>query len=338
MELKENNTYFEIDSANRLSRINYAFNAYMKIAWQAFISGVPILDLIRTQFPFILPDSKLPNSLTIDFTNHCNIKCIYCANPKATWEKGYMDDVVFSKLLNNIKQYKIKRARIVGYGESTIHPNFKNYTKELAQNLKFLSLVTNGQWKDDTITQAILHAPVDLIELSVDAGGKEAYEASKIGASFERLKHNLRTLINERNKMRSKSIINIRLNLRPSQKLNEKKFLGYWKKYSDIVMPQYLLKYTNDLENNDLYTSKYFTNTSYPKCNRIFKDLVISWNGDVPLCSETVNNPTKNFIISNIKKDNIESIWNNLTAKSYRMGHRYRKISLIPLCRGCRGF
>lgn len=327
-----------INGTNRLAKIVLAYRAYGKIFWRALRKRVPLTDLIRTQYPFILPEPKRPPSITLEFTNHCNLSCVYCVRPIEWWPRGYMSAETFAKFVKDVKELDIPRVRVVGNGESTLHPNFPHFIRELKKVVRFLSVLTNGQWRSEEVIYAMLEAPVDLIEISIDAGGERVYEKSRVHGDYDKLLHNLRFLRDKKEELRAQSLINIRLLMRPSQKGIEKKETGRWRAYADSVMPQYLVTQPLGYE-KDLYVPIHQSRQSYPRCNLLLKSLFVHWNGDVPLCNDVINRiHPRDLIVGNINQDSLKIIWNHPLEKQYRHAHRHRKFEQIPVCNGCRGY
>jgi MoaA/NifB/PqqE/SkfB family radical SAM enzyme len=326
------------DNSNRFARILYRYNSYRKIFFESAKKGVPILDLLRAQFPFHFSDSETPPIVAIEFTNYCNLKCPYCTSPLGLRERGYMSDNLFAKVINDLKKIKTNRIQLVGNGESTLHPNFEYFITELGKTGKYISIVTNGQWLNKEIPNQILNAKVDLIEISIDMGGKENYENSRINGKYEKLIENLIALKSLKESLNAKTIINIRLMVRPSQQNEYQTELKFWQQYADRVMPQYLTKINNTAYSTDLFTPLQSQNNTYPKCSMPFKHLEIKWTGEVLMCYYTqyqIGN--KGLVIGNINSNSILELWNCKIMKQYREAHRKRINSNMPACKGCPG-
>jgi len=327
------------DNSNRIAKILYRIKPYRTISWHVFKKGVPFTEIVRTQFPFMLPNANKPSALAVEFTNCCNINCIYCNNSKITRPRGFMSNETFSRLFQNIKEMNVNRV-IVGGGEPTLHSEFACFTSKLAKSAKFLSIVTSGQWIRKEIPYEMLKAPFDLIEISVDAGSKENYEKSRRGASFDKLFNNLKLLLNAKKKLDASSLINIRLMLRPSQKIIKKQQIKYWSQFADIIMPQYIvkIKYVDYFE--DIYFPIQHKTQAYPKCSILFKEMTVQWNGDIPLCGRSGNqiDSSLRFIVDNINENSISNIWNGKVFRQYRHGHKKRELDKIQACKGCEGY
>jgi len=106
-----------------------------------------------------------------------------------------MQRETFERFLEGIKQLRVSRVNVVGNGESTLHPEFTSFIRELGRSVPYVLVLTNGQWKrPKDIINAVLEAPVSVVGVSVDGGDKEGYEKSRLGGHFERLLENLTLL------------------------------------------------------------------------------------------------------------------------------------------------
>jgi radical SAM protein with 4Fe4S-binding SPASM domain len=138
--------------------------------------------------------------------------------------------------------------------------------------------------------------------------------------------------------LRSQTITNIRLMLRPSERTVEKQLVAFWKNYADTVMPQYVVELKHLAYKEDVYTPTQFHNLSYPKCGDPFKSLDVDWNGNLPLCSHSVQQiGAPGLILGNVMTDMLGDLWNGNVMSQYREGHYKREASKMPICKGCMG-
>ena len=338
---KKNNSdsgaaYF--DDSNRVARIFYRLSSYNQIFWSSINKGIPAIDLLRSQFPYSFKDAIEPPIVALELTNYCNLKCPYCTNVLGQRTKGFMSNAVFERLLTDLNALRPNRIQLVGNGESTLHPRFGEYITKLADTGKYVSLVTNGQWVKESIAEEVLSAPLDLIEFSIDAGGKEGYELSRINGSFEVLLANLNRLKELKRKFMSKTMINIRVMLRPSQKESFMKESAFWKQYADRVMPQYINKINNTEYQDDVFIPIQKNTGEFPKCSMPFKHLEIKYTGQVLMCYYTLYQVgVPGLVIGNVLETTIKDLWNCQIMKDYRMAHRNRLKEKMPVCKGCPG-
>lgn len=338
VERNENKTHF-FDNSNRVARIFYRLSAYRRLSWHMLRNGVSVGDIVRSQFPLIDPDPQAPVELSLEFTNHCNLRCVYCTSPLGLRKKGFMEKDTLKKVAEGIDELGVKRVRIVGNGESTLHPEFGWMLRELCAVTPFVSVLTNGQWRRSQETiKAMLDAPVSMVEFSVDAVTKGGYERSRVGGRFERLLGNLDRLNAARASSASRIMTNIRVMMRPSERPHEKEIMAFWKDYADTVMPQYVVGRQFLPYDDDIYEAVQADEQSYPNCASPFKSFGVQWDGDVPLCSLSAQQiGAPGLILGNVATSTLSELWQGATIEQYREGHRTRDCSKMEICQGCTG-
>lgn len=325
------------NNANRVARILFRLSSYARISAHMIRSGAPVIDIIRSQFPLVTPCPAYPVLITVELTNHCNVRCVYCTNPLGLRERGYMTDGTFTTFIEGIKRLKINRVRVVGNGEPTLHPEFAGYIKRIARAGPYLQVLSNGQWRDpQRIIRALLDAPANLIEVTVEGTSRDRYERSSVGAGFERLLQNLSLLKREKEAAGSRAIINLRVMVRPSDRHREKEIKRFWKKYGDTVMLQNLVVQKGLESVEDLYRPVQFDDQSYPVCALPFNAMGVNWNGDAPLCYNSIlQYEPPGLILGNLGDTGLADIWNGDVLTQYREAHHKRIPELMPLCKGC---
>ncbi len=322
---------------NEILSILKRIGRYIKINKHVLASKVTLIELLVLKFPYLFPDQKNPPCLTIELTNICNLKCVYCNNPLFKVDRIHMSEEVQQKIINNVKTNSINRIRIGG-GEPTLHPNFSNFCRELSKHTKFLSVVSNGQWVEIDTVKKLIDANFSMIEISVDAGGKELYESSRMGASFERLQKNLLDLREYKKAAGSKTMIKLRLMLRPSTKEREVAEIKQWKNYCDTVLPQFVMKHPDSNYDSDIFMPYHRYKNTIPRCTMPFKDLQIRVNGNIPYCQVLGSKiqDSEKLIAGNILSSTINEVWNT-EIKKFRNEHRKKIHQLTKVCKGCKG-
>ncbi len=327
----------------------YGSNRFQDLAWIAAHWGyylrlnghvlrqrVPLRELIELKYPLRLPDLPKPPLLSVDFTDACDLACVYCNNPLFPHPRTMMSEEVFSCLLENLRAAKINRVRIGG-GEPMLHPNCAEMLSKLAPLTRYLSVITNGQWQDPHHINEILLSGVNLIEISIDAGGAKVYEASRKKASYLRLIRNLRHMRALRDRLNSKTLIKARLMLRPSTRHLERSETLFWKRYADTVLPQLLLKHPDSDYDTDVFYAPVYDQNTAPVCTLPFKDLEVRPDGRVPICPAKgcAIDPAKQQFLGHICQDALLDIWNGPEFKAMRLAHRTRAGDILEDCKGC---
>ena len=327
------------NNSNRVERILRNFGYYGRMSFHQIQAGIPIYDIARSQFPMLSPHPPKPVLLTIEFTNYCNLSCVYCRASRGFRKTGMMNYSTCSKVLDGVKHLGINRVRVVGGGEPTLHPEFELLLRDVTSSTKYASVLSNGQWRDPRrVIHSLLAARVNLIEVSVEGTTKRAYEQSSKRGSFTRLLTNLSQLRKERDKARSRSHINLRVMVRPSDRGKEPGLRAFWKPYCDSMVFQRLIQF-NGLEGvEDLFKPVQKGQQKYPNCSSPSKSMLVNWDGNIPLCCYSAAQcGPQDFILGNINEDSLLDIWNGDILRTYRQAHRERVPDEMPICMGCGG-
>ncbi len=321
------------------ARLLYRLEAYARLSLQMLRCGVPAAEIARHQFPFAVRDPRRPILLELELTNVCNLRCVYCTSPLGLRPRGFMHRTIFDRALAGIEALGINRVRVIGNGEPTLHPQFAEFIRQLAGTTPFLAVLTNAQWRrPDEIVDALVQAPVQMIEVSVDGIDKIGYEAARIAGRFEALLANLETLQRRKRQCRSSTVTNLRVMMRPSERSRETEMKAFWRKFADTVMPQYVFARKALKAVGDSYEPLHHSTNAYPRCSQPFNGLQVEWNGNVPLCSNSVEQAgPPGLLLGNLEHDSLPDLWNSPTMRAYRHAHRTRSIEGMPICRGCTG-
>lgn len=325
------------DNTDRLLRIRSARSFYALEGLHMLSRGVPVKHVVAAEFPFLMETQQVPPLLAVEFTNYCNLRCVYCTSSLKKRPQGFMTAETFERVLSDIGRFGIRRVRIVGNGECTIHPDFSAFVRRLRAKAAYLSILSNGQWSDPELASTLVEA-VDLVEISADAGADEEYESSRPGASMRRLRANLDRLVAVIRKRRARTTLALRIMYRPSQAAQLAELLRPWRRYTSRIVPQRVLKRRPLGYDEDVFEPVTGISGAFPRCSLTLKALDVNWNGDVPLCSlSSTQIGGAGLILGNVRRRSLDDLWHDATLKSYQEGHRNRCNALTPICRGCPG-
>ncbi len=198
-------------------------------------------------------------------------------------------------------------------------------------------MTSNWQRVNEAIVRGILEAPVDLLNISVDGDDAESYESSRLGGSFPRLLNNLAHLREMRRAFPRRTLVNLRVMLRPSQARRLQEIRRFWSEYADEVSLQFVVDDAGT--GGDVY-GVHTVRDRYPRCSLTFKQLNVHWNGDVPLCTYATRqaDQSEDAYLGNIHDQTLEELWQHALIVQYRKAHRERLCGQMPLCNGCGGF
>lgn len=144
-----------------------------------------------------------PLRMYLEITNYCNIRCAMCTqfsaiSPVRTSviqqkDRGIIsvDDISanFSFLLDSVLQ-----VICTGYGEPTIHPDFRGMIKYLSKRGVLISFITNAQLLADDLAEFLVEQGVYKIMVSCSGVTAGDYEKVYVGGKYDRLLRGLRQL------------------------------------------------------------------------------------------------------------------------------------------------
>src|SRR5262245_61068031 len=317
-------------NTDRVHRIRYLLPLYARTLLRS-LGRVPLKELARTQFPFWMEDAPTPPMISLELTNHCNLRCSYCTNPTTLRPRGMMKEITFRRLLDELALGGIYSVGICGNGEPTLHPRFSEYVRRLSRAAPFVTLTTNWQRVTDDIAIAALESARE-IHISVDDATCSGYEGRRLGGSFPRLLFNLRRLCILKREIGSRTLIAVRVMLGRSDRGREAEILEFWKPYGDVVSKQYIFDFLSGPPLG-------FTPLPEGRCTLPFKKLDVHWNGIVNLCgySWMQTGDPEGVVLGNLEDTTLFAMWNSPLIRQYREGHRRRIEAMIPVCRGCPG-
>ncbi len=249
--------------------------------------------------PYYFPQMKFPSVIEIELTNDCNLGCPHCARSIMTRKVGYMDYDLVTRIADQISEHPYTFLRMVGLGESALHPDIKAILSYLKAKKIKSEMVTNGQLLEVMSPEEVVDSGLDFLGISIDGFDTKSYDLRRPGGDYERLKANVMKLWDTRQKMnKKKPMIKIRHVIYPKDSQEDvDTYRNFWFNYADMVG---FNKYTP--------TKKGHFGEPYNRCRHIKYEIKINWNGDVPLCRFQCNIQDED-IIGNLHDKLIKDVW-----------------------------
>jgi MoaA/NifB/PqqE/SkfB family radical SAM enzyme len=175
---REINNYYNPES----KRINNLFEYYRNPAYQNAVSKETMPD-----FPFVS---------SLEFTNTCNLDCLFCARAVMTRPLGFMSPLLFDKIMAEYREHRTF-IKINGYGENLLHPQALDFIKEIkkANGLYFTSNCTT---LDSKTAACFVENQLDVLQVSFQGVDRKSYEEQRRKSSFANVINNIKNLINIR--------------------------------------------------------------------------------------------------------------------------------------------
>src|SRR5689334_15683812 len=121
---------------------------------------------------------RMPEIVQIESTNICNAKCVFCPRDEMHRRQGIMTVDLFKKIVDECVALGITHVRMHNYGEAFVDRKLVEkvkYAKD--QGIKEVGMISNGSLITEPVARGMIDAGLDAINISVDAAGKEVFEA-----------------------------------------------------------------------------------------------------------------------------------------------------------------
>jgi sulfatase maturation enzyme AslB (radical SAM superfamily) len=265
---------------------------------------------------------RMPEIVQIESTNICNAKCVFCPRDEMQRRQGIMTVDLFRKIVDECAELGITHIRMHNYGEAFMDRKLVEkvkYAKD--KGIKEVGMISNGSLITEPVARGMIDGGLDAINISVDAAGKEVFEATRIGLNYDKVIANIERLIRLRadsGKRRPKLILSF---VRQNNSADEQAFIEHWRSIADKI-------HITDLHNWAGTLNKE-SDVNYP-CYRPWLTFTVLWDGRVSLCCADFDGRT---ILGNLNTQTIAEVWNG---EMYRQVRREHLESGGPdVCRAC---
>lgn len=271
---------------------------------------------------------KMPYAVIIELTNYCNLHCKMCMNSSMKRTKGFMDENLYKKIINELSE-KCPNVSLWlnGMGEPTLHkslPDWIRYAK--GSGLTNVSVNTNATLINEELAEKLVASGLDQLVCGVDAYDKQTYESIRTGADRDSVYKNIDYLL-EIAKRKPENNLKIEVQqIEMQDNIDEQiKFMDYWRgrgAYLKIIPYQTWLGWGENQWTN---------NKDRIACSKI-NMFQIFWDGTVPLCGCDYD---ARSTIGNIYNDTIENLWNTMIEKMGHLHIEHRFDELPDWCQKC---
>lgn len=262
---------------------------------------------------------KKLESLIVELTNSCNLKCSICPahgeTPGMNRAKGFMSIGLFKNILDSAPG--LNRLSLNNWGESLLHPDlFEMITYAKNKGAKNIILCTNGTMLNRSISQSILETNLDTLEFSID-GLKERSENIR-KTDYSTLIDSIDEFLEIRKNNNFHCEVGIVMVAGDAQPDYIAKFKELWRRKVDYIKIQPKLKRGKR------------ANPCMELWGGATGRLVILWDGKaVPCCVDYQGA----LDVGDASKENVFDIWNGEKMKRLRKAHTQRR--LPDPCRNC---
>jgi hypothetical protein len=123
------------------------------------------------------PPERAPVSLNLDLTTACNFACAHCVdwdilNSGVSFEHGKLE-----RSLARLAERGLRSVILIGGGEPTVHPRFRETVRLLKELGLQVAIVSNGARNERILDVVDVLEEEDWIRLSLDAGTDATFQA-----------------------------------------------------------------------------------------------------------------------------------------------------------------
>jgi len=255
--------------------------------------------------------------LRLESTNHCNFECTFCPHPTMERDKGFMDEDMVYKLIQEAGQLGFKMLDLRNFGEPIIDrrlAKFAKYAREVG--FETIYIHTNGHlinakmlddWGKNGITDV-------LISLSP----KGEFSQTRPGINVDKFFNNIEKLIND--KPDCLNILKVDYIKTGMSSIEEETEFFEWlhrlgiPKRIDISLHNWAVG-----EDNSHYT-----------CHRLWSSITVLWDGTVALCCLDYEG---DYVLGDTKTQSISEIINSDLYREIRSNHLNGKF--LSKCASC---
>jgi len=277
----------------------------------------------------------LPETLMIEVTNACNLKCTMCRNPEMQRKTGRISFELLEKILVQAKDAGVRNIALYTTGEPLMHPRIYEIIERVKAAGFYAYLTTNALLLDEERIQRLLSTGIDSIKYSLDGLNKQEYESIRIQGDYDKLMEILSLLKNQRDRTAPDvkllmGVILAKYNIRDKEK--------YIQRYGDMVDEIIFSLISNQAGfiSSDNYAEikpdEIRVSTEFKACRQLWDRLVVTYDGKLVACCIDFEAELE---YGDLSRQSLAEAWNSEQMLRLRRAHKERDLAGYPLCHGC---
>jgi radical SAM protein with 4Fe4S-binding SPASM domain len=140
--------------------------------------------------------SRKTDRASIEFTNRCNLRCVYCASVLPGYQSQDLDLSNFDQIVRDLKKRKVRSILANGHGETTLVKNWHMHCMKLLDAGFEVGIITNLSKKLDPKEISVL-ARLNGIEISCDTVDPDLHAELRKGSDLEVIFSNMKRIRDE---------------------------------------------------------------------------------------------------------------------------------------------
>jgi radical SAM protein with 4Fe4S-binding SPASM domain len=273
-----------------------------------------------------------PIHLDIESTSVCNLLCPFCSTTSKTWgpgNPGYMKMELFRRIIDEGAEHGLCSIKLSFRGEPLLHqqlPEMVAYAK--SRNILDVYFNTNATLLTKTRIDQLIDAGLDRISISFEGVTKDAYEAYRVGAKFEKVVANARLLRRIRDE-RGSRLPQIRIQSVGLPEL-QSSFDDYVRMWSDVADE---IGYLDAREEGPEYDHR--GRPGDWACPFLWQRMTILWDGTLLPCLMHGVSDFSLLAHGNVTETSIKESWQGAREQHFRELHRNGRAGELEACDRC---
>jgi len=141
-------------------------------------------------------DIALPNSMDLEVTSRCNLRCSMCPKKEGLEPNPTNSDMSMETFENAKKTFPaLDRMNLNGFGESFLHPDFIDMIREVKKYSILTNITTNGILISKKNARELILTGLDHLSFSLDSLDPESYKAIRGVDKLDRVLENLKLIL-----------------------------------------------------------------------------------------------------------------------------------------------
>lgn len=275
---------------------------------------------------------RFPRRVNVELTNHCNQRCPLCPRQGFTRPLGFMDVALFERIARECAAHETT-LWLHFLGEPLLHPRAPHLIALARQvGARQVGLSTNAVSLHGERARAILDAPLDRLECSVDSLDRQGFVAMRGRDHFEKVIANIRAFLAEkRRRGQDRPVTSIQFMRTASIEAALPDVVAEWQPLlgpRDFVMTIVPFPFGGAIG----VPVPVGGPAIRPPCPWLFEMLVILQDGTVTMCNADWDGAVP---LGHLAEASIAEIWSGAEAERRRAAHRRGRFEEIGPCAGC---
>lgn len=278
---------------------------------------------------------NFPKRITLEFTNHCNLRCVFCPRRFMEKETGFLDVALARTLMAEMQQHAPVTVVPFFRGESLTHPKWDVLLASLhAFGLGPIQMATNASLLTEARAMRLLDIGVDTLSFSLDTLNPELYRRLRGSDYAVSLGNVLRFLELRAAHMGSGGCGTVQVSaVQTTDNAHEMDaFIAFWRDKVDRV--RIYPEHSADGNPGSL-PGQGVDDDPRTACPKVSQDMVIYWNGDVALCNHDWTRRVTGQHIGSVRTASIQEIWLSPAYQAIREAHAAGRLEGISPCEHC---